>query len=40
MINGLADHVRTVRTAHGTRITLTFQYAVVSEASLVQGMTP
>ena len=40
MINGLADHVRTVRTAHGTRITLTFQHAVVSEASLVQGMTP
>jgi signal transduction histidine kinase/CheY-like chemotaxis protein len=40
IINGLADHVRTVRTAHGTRITLTFQYAVVSEASLVQGMTP
>jgi signal transduction histidine kinase/CheY-like chemotaxis protein len=40
MINGLADHVKTVRTAHGTRITLTFHHALVSEASLVQGVTP
>jgi signal transduction histidine kinase/DNA-binding NarL/FixJ family response regulator len=39
MINGLADHVKTVRTAHGTRITLTFRHAIVQEASLVQGMT-
>lgn len=29
MINGLADHVKTVRTAHGTRITLEFHHAVV-----------
>jgi signal transduction histidine kinase/CheY-like chemotaxis protein/anti-sigma regulatory factor (Ser/Thr protein kinase)/PAS domain-containing protein len=35
MINGLADHVKTVRTVHGTRITLVFRHAVVSEASLV-----
>ena len=39
MINGLADHVKTVRTAHGTRITLRFHHAVVSQASLVQGVT-
>jgi anti-sigma regulatory factor (Ser/Thr protein kinase) len=38
MINGLADHVKTVRTVHGTRITLSFRHAVVSEASLVQGV--
>ncbi len=40
VINGLADDVKTVRNAHGTRITLTFNHAVVSEASLVQGITP
>jgi anti-sigma regulatory factor (Ser/Thr protein kinase) len=39
MINGLADDVKTVRTAHGTRITLTFHHAVVAEASLVQSVT-
>jgi anti-sigma regulatory factor (Ser/Thr protein kinase) len=39
MINGLADHVKTVRTAHGTRITLEFHHAVVSGASLVEGIT-
>jgi signal transduction histidine kinase/CheY-like chemotaxis protein/anti-sigma regulatory factor (Ser/Thr protein kinase) len=39
MINGLADHVKTVRTAHGTRITLDFQHAVVPGASLVEGAT-
>jgi signal transduction histidine kinase/CheY-like chemotaxis protein len=40
MINGLADDVKTVRTAHGTRITLTFHHAVFSRAGLVQGVTP
>ena len=39
MINGLADHVKTVRTAHGTRITLDFHHAVVPGASLVEGAT-
>ena len=39
MINGLADHVKTVRTAHGTRITLEFHHAVVPGASLVEGIT-
>jgi anti-sigma regulatory factor (Ser/Thr protein kinase) len=39
MINGLADHVKTVRNAHGTRITLDFHHAVVSGASLVEGTT-
>jgi anti-sigma regulatory factor (Ser/Thr protein kinase) len=38
MINGLADHVKTVRTAHGTRITLSFHHAVVAEAGLVEGV--
>jgi hypothetical protein len=38
MINGLADHVKTVRTAHGTRITLSFHHAVVAEANLVEGV--
>ena len=37
MINGLADHVKTVRTAHGTRITLDFHHAVVPGANLVEG---
>jgi signal transduction histidine kinase/CheY-like chemotaxis protein len=40
MINGLADHVNTARTAHGTRITLTFHHAIASQAILVQGVTP
>jgi signal transduction histidine kinase/CheY-like chemotaxis protein len=40
MINGLADHVNTERTAHGTRITLTFDHAVVSKGSKVAGLTP
>ncbi len=39
MINGLADHVRTVRGAAGTRITLTFERAVLSESGLVEGLT-
>jgi anti-sigma regulatory factor (Ser/Thr protein kinase) len=39
MINGLADHVKTVRTAHGTRITLDFHHTVVPGASLVEGAT-
>jgi signal transduction histidine kinase/DNA-binding response OmpR family regulator len=39
MINGLADHVKTVRTAHGTRVTLDFHHAVVPGASLVEGVT-
>ena len=39
MINGLADHVKTVRTAHGTRITLDFHHAVFSGASLAEGVT-
>jgi CheY-like chemotaxis protein len=38
MINGLADDVKTVRTAHGTRIILTFHHAVVSETDLLQGV--
>jgi anti-sigma regulatory factor (Ser/Thr protein kinase) len=38
MINGLADHVKTVRTAHGTRITLDFHHAVVPGANLVEGV--
>jgi anti-sigma regulatory factor (Ser/Thr protein kinase) len=29
MINGLADHVKTARTAHGTRLTLSFEHAVL-----------
>lgn len=29
MINGLADHVKTARTQHGTRITLSFEHAVL-----------
>ncbi|MBV8860610.1 MAG: ATP-binding protein, partial [Mycobacterium sp.] len=36
MINGLADHVKTVRTAQGTRITLTFEHAVALEASMAE----
>jgi signal transduction histidine kinase/CheY-like chemotaxis protein len=39
MINGLADEVATVRTAHGTRISLTFHRAVASQAGVVQGVT-
>jgi signal transduction histidine kinase/DNA-binding NarL/FixJ family response regulator/anti-sigma regulatory factor (Ser/Thr protein kinase) len=39
MINGLADHVKTVRTAHGTRITLDFHHAVVPGVNLVEGVT-
>ena len=39
MINGLADHVTTVRTAHGTRITLEFHHTVVPGASLMEGAT-
>jgi signal transduction histidine kinase/CheY-like chemotaxis protein/serine phosphatase RsbU (regulator of sigma subunit) len=36
MINGLADHVKTVRTTQGTRITLTFEHAVALEASMAE----
>ena len=36
MINGLADHVKTVRTAQGTRITLTFEHSVALEASMAE----
>jgi signal transduction histidine kinase/FixJ family two-component response regulator len=39
MINGLADDVRTVRTAAGTRITLRFERAVLPESGLVGGVT-
>jgi anti-sigma regulatory factor (Ser/Thr protein kinase) len=39
MINGLADGVRTVRTAAGTRVTLTFERAVLLESGLVEGLT-
>ncbi len=38
MINGLADDVRTVRTAAGTRVTLTFDRAVLPESGLVEGL--
>jgi signal transduction histidine kinase/DNA-binding NarL/FixJ family response regulator len=33
LINGLPDHVKTARSAQGTRITLRFDHAVVPEAS-------
>ncbi|UMB68980.1 SpoIIE family protein phosphatase [Mycobacterium paraterrae] len=39
MINGLADDAKTVRTAAGTRVTLTFEEAVLPEDGLVEGMT-
>ena len=39
MINGLADDVRTVRAAAGTRITLTFERAGLPEPGLVEGVT-
>jgi anti-sigma regulatory factor (Ser/Thr protein kinase) len=38
MINGLADDVRTVRTAAGTRITLTFERAILPQSDLVEGL--
>lgn len=38
MINGLADDVRTIRTSAGTRVTLTFERAVLPEG-LVEGVT-
>jgi anti-sigma regulatory factor (Ser/Thr protein kinase) len=37
MINGLADDVRTVRTAAGTRVTMTFDRAVLPQSGLVEG---
>jgi CheY-like chemotaxis protein/anti-sigma regulatory factor (Ser/Thr protein kinase) len=37
MINGLADQVKTVRTAGGTRVTMTFEHAVLPHAGLVEG---
>jgi len=39
MINGLADDAKTVRTAAGTRVTLTFEQAVLPEDGLVEGVT-
>jgi signal transduction histidine kinase/DNA-binding NarL/FixJ family response regulator len=39
MINGLADNVRTVRSAAGTRVTLTFEGAVLPESGLLKGVT-
>jgi signal transduction histidine kinase/FixJ family two-component response regulator len=38
MINGLADHVKTARSPGGTRITLSFEGAVLSESGLVEGL--
>src|SRR5271156_1502965 len=38
MINGLADQVKTARTTHGTRITLSFEHAVLQEAGLAEGV--
>ena len=40
MINGLADDVKTVRSAAGTRITLTFERAVLPASGFVEGVTP
>jgi signal transduction histidine kinase/DNA-binding response OmpR family regulator len=37
MINGLADDVRTVRTGAGTRVTMTFERAVLPQSGLVEG---
>jgi signal transduction histidine kinase/CheY-like chemotaxis protein len=39
MINGLADDVKTTRTPGGTRITLSFQGAVLPESGLLEGVT-
>ena len=39
MINGLADDAKTVRCAAGTRVTLTFDRAVLPEKGLVEGVT-
>ncbi|HZC93987.1 MAG TPA: SpoIIE family protein phosphatase [Mycobacterium sp.] len=38
MINGLADHVRTARTPHGTRITLSFEHAVLHKVDLAESV--
>ncbi len=38
MINGLADAVKTSRTPGGTRITLSFERAVLRESGLVDGL--
>ncbi|MDT5202247.1 MAG: hypothetical protein QOH34_3769 [Mycobacterium sp.] len=38
MINGLADHVKTARTPGGTRITLSFEQAVLPESGLLEGL--
>ncbi|HEY2199260.1 MAG TPA: SpoIIE family protein phosphatase [Mycobacterium sp.] len=38
MINGLADEVKTSRTPGGTRITLSFERAVLPESGLVEGV--
>ena len=40
MINGLADDVKTVRSGAGTRVTLTFEGAVLAGAGVVKGVTP
>jgi signal transduction histidine kinase/FixJ family two-component response regulator len=39
MINGLADQVKTARTPDGTRVTLSFEGAILPESGLVQGLT-
>jgi hypothetical protein len=38
MINGLADHVRTARTPHGTGITLSFEHAVLHKVDLAESV--
>ena len=38
LINGLADDVKTTRTPGGTRITLSFERAVLPESGLVEGV--
>jgi anti-sigma regulatory factor (Ser/Thr protein kinase) len=39
MINGLADDVKTTRCPRGTRITLSFQGAVLPESGVLEGVT-
>jgi signal transduction histidine kinase/CheY-like chemotaxis protein len=39
MINGLADDARTTRSAGGTQVTLTFEYAILPQSDPVEGMT-
>ncbi len=40
MINGLADDVKTIRSGAGTRVTMTFERAVLPARGLVEGVTP